>query len=244
MNLLEKLELICFEIGHDCNLKELHDNCPINHRSSGQVHHQLTEDKIIAEMDGLCDEGYKGYYGFHFYNEPLLYEDVIRSIIQKRPSYRYFLWTNGLLINDRNIDVVGKFHKIMITCYDKQYKSKFEKIKASYPQITIIEWELDDRTSIYSNDNMNVFGCRKPLVELPIDFWGNVHLCCNDWNNTFRIGNINETSLVTLIKNSALTEAIHSIVRTKLDINKCPAVCHKCETPWVVFKKDMSEKGS
>lgn len=42
----------------------------------------------------------------------------------------------------------------------------------------------------------NVYGCMRPVWEIPIDYYGNIHLCCRHWKESYKIGNIKKDKLV------------------------------------------------
>ncbi len=100
----------------------------------------------------------------------------------------------------------------MISCYSKSNLPFFEKLKSYYGNILIANnIELDDRLSIYQNPyRTSSVVCPRVFFEFPIDYYGNVRLCCFDWKNTFPIGNIIEKSLKEVFLSHIYQELLHN----------------------------------
>jgi hypothetical protein len=71
--------------------------------------------------------------------------------------------------------------------------------------------------------------------ELPIDCYGNVHLCCHDWNNTYKIGNVITQSLSQIIQSEEFRNIERSVNAKLLDLALCPAICKQCDAPYVLI---------
>ncbi|AJS57206.1 radical SAM/SPASM domain-containing protein [Paenibacillus sp. IHBB 10380] len=236
---LSKTTILSFEIGDDCNLQKCHKECPINARTYLKQEKHLTVEKIVESINQAKDMNFNGFVAFHNYNEPLLHKDKLLEIIEKAQPCKYLLWTNGLLLN-RNVEkneFLKKFDFICITCYFKKDISFFEQIKEFHGNVHIFDWELDDRLDAYSRDYFNEIGCKRPLFELPIDYYGNVHLCCFDWNNTYEIGNINDTSLTEIVNSDTYQNILASTKKKLLDRTTCPEICKNCNHPWISYTK-------
>ncbi|WP_340019609.1 SPASM domain-containing protein [Paenibacillus sp. FSL H3-0457] len=232
---LSKLSILSFEIGNECNLTKQHPKCPINIREYKEDHSPLTTEIIVKSIEEAEKFGFKGHVAFHFYNEPLLYKDRIEEVIDAKPDSKYLLWSNGLLLNPKIEDnqILKKFEQVVITCYYSKKMDFFNRIKEYYGNVEIATWELDDRINIYSNKPTNVLGCKRVQFELPIDYYGNVHLCCRDWNNSYEIGNIVKDGFESVVMGSAYQNAVQSVNRRLLDLNSCPGICKSCDDPWL-----------
>lgn len=233
---LSQTAMISFEINKDCNLKHIHKNCPINYRKIDQSSLTLTTDKIVQSILEAKKLNFKGYIAFHNYNEPLLSKNEILNIIHRVPTSKYLLWTNGLLLNRSKMsenDFLKKFDKICITVYNKKDKDFFQEISERYHGVKILEYELDDRKDAYTRQHKNLVNCRRPILDIPIDYYGNVHLCYADWNNTFKIGNIMSTSLYEVITGDIYQGLVKNSKRKLLDRTTCPEICKRCNCPWI-----------
>ncbi|MCK4258888.1 MAG: SPASM domain-containing protein [Halanaerobiales bacterium] len=235
---LSKAKILSFEIGEDCNLKKIHDKCPINKKQYDKRFGSLTTEKIIQSIEEAQKLGFAGYVAFHHYNEPLLYLDRILEIINAKKDCKYLLWTNGTLLS-RNVeenDFLNEFDKIIITCYNENNRPFFEKIKEHYKNVYVGSGALDDRLECYSSDYINEIACKRVLFEIPIDYYGSVHLCTTDWNNTHKIGNINETSFEQVILGEAYQSLVRNAKKRLLDRDFCPDICKRCKEPYITLK--------
>lgn len=239
MNELQNTSIISFEVGDKCNLKKLHSKCPINYRNCKASGATLTEEKINCSIDEAVALGFNGYFAFHYYNEPLLYADEIERIICKHSNCKFLLWTNGMLL-DRNVEnnlFLKLFQVVYISCYFQEQRGFFEQIKEWHGNVGIINAVLDNRREAYTREYINRIGCKRPLFELPIDYYGEVHLCCLDWNNTHKLGNIIETSLTEVVTGERYQKLLASIKNKLLDAYNCPDICKKCNEPWLRYTR-------
>ena len=236
--MLSRVQIISFEIGDECNLKKMHRKCPINERKFLNTKFGRMTPEIIAKaIDEAKKMRFNGYFAFHFYNEPMLYQEDITKVINMKKGEKYLLWTNGTYLKKGENKFLELFQKVVITCYDHKRLSLYNELKEKYGNIVIQEWELDDRLSVYRSTHKNYFGCKRINFELPIDCYGNVHLCCRDWNNTYEIGNIKESGLTEVIKGNAY-QNISKKVSGRLLQDDCPEVCKVCTDPWLRLPKD------
>lgn len=236
---LSKTSLISFEAGNECNLSKIHDKCPINYWTYTNTDTPLSKEVIIQSIKEAQKLNFHGYVAFHYYNEPLLKKDMIMEIIDSVNDCKFLLWSNGLLL-DRKVEnnkFLKKFNFICITCYFEKDRPFFEELKKWHGNVQIFDWELDDREKSYTREYNNEIGCRRPLFELPIDYFGNVHLCCFDWNATYDLGNINKTSFKEVILSEKYQKLLLDTKKRLLDQDTCPKVCKKCDKPWLRYTK-------
>lgn len=232
----KELQIISIEIGPHCNLAKLHNKCPINLRNYKKNSRPITNDDIIKTIKDAYDNGFNGEIAFHYYNEPLLYISQIKEIIGLAPYAKYLLWTNGTLVK-QNKDFLSLFNSIVVSCYTNKIYKDMLKLKKYNPNIKRLilfssENELDDRKEIYESSTVNYCGCKRPFeIEIPIDYFGNIHLCCRDWNNTVEIGNIISNTLSEILGSRRYKSLKNSIHRPLLDANNCPSICKSCTLP-------------
>lgn len=226
INLSETL-ILTFEIGEECNLKQQHANCPISQRTYRIKKKALTVDKIIECIHSAKTLGFDGLIGFHYYNEPLLSMDKILKVIERADHCRFLLWTNGLLLNAYQAQL-DKFFAVVISCYDKKHLNDYKNIQSRHPHVFIMAEQFDARKDIYQSQRVLQFNCKRPLFELPIDYYGNVHLCCIDWDNQYEIGNVNESSLASIVCAEAYQKALNMGYRNLYDCTDRPDICKHC----------------
>ena len=146
------------------------------------------------------------------------------------------LWTNALLLNpcvEKNT-ILRRFQYVCITCYEPSLRSFLEQIRKFHGHVDIFDWEFDDRLKIYDSEPINKIGCKRPLFELPIDCYGNIHLCCFDWNNQYEIGNIIETQFKDIIE-GPYQDVLKLTEGKILNYETCPDICKRCHEPWLRY---------
>ena len=62
---------------------------------------------------------------------------------------------------------------------------------------------------------------------MPIDYYGNVHLCCQDWNNEYKIGNVLNSTLKSIVQGDKYRK-LRNLSTDNLLKRDCPAICRKC----------------
>jgi radical SAM protein with 4Fe4S-binding SPASM domain len=67
--------------------------------------------------------------------------------------------------------------------------------------------------------------CQRPSCQLIIDWQGNVILCCNDYYSEFKLGNINEKSIIDIWRNSQFKEYRKALESGKREAIKLCAGC-------------------
>ena len=236
---LSGLSLLSFEICCTCNLQNVHKECPINKRKYQDTRFCLDTDIIVDSIKRARGLGFRGMVAFHYYNEPLVRLNTIKEIMDRVPEQDFLIWTNALLL-DRDVkknESLRRFKCVCITCYNTDDMPFFEALKAEYKNIEIFDWELDDRLEIYNKTKKNEFACKRPLFEIPIDYHGNIHLCCMDWNNQHRIGNIFDEPLDQIVCSPDYQALMELCTKRTLDHGTCPEICKTCDKIWVSYPK-------
>tara|TARA_B100002003_G_scaffold251738_2_gene297103 strand:- start:3010 stop:4344 length:1335 start_codon:yes stop_codon:yes gene_type:complete len=193
MNLTQFLN---FEIGRSCDLAREHKSfCPSIDRDrygTLSIEKILKDELIIESIKYAVNLGFKGFIGFHYYNEPTLFFDRIMRIVAAVENIydtpRFCLWTNGTYL-DENLDNLKHFERIVISNYQKKDWSYIEKFMKKNGELQTMGGELDQRKYNFDIDD-EVAPCFRPLVELIIDYYGNGHMCCMDWKGEINLGNI------------------------------------------------------
>lgn len=237
---MDKTSLFIFEISPGCNLKDKHPECPINEpgRHPRKVN-PLTDDKIIQLAHEASGMGFKGWFGWHYYNEPLMSLARIVSLQKKIRedihSAKFCLWTNGTLIPDvctpscsgHSLTDLAGFDKIVITPYDGR---NYEYVRTICPDVRIEV--LSARTSPFDKrkhdlefNNPDSKPCLRMFNEFVIDYYGECHLCCVDWRGHSQIGNINIDPLALCVqKFQYVRERVSQFPMSK----ESPAFCWTC----------------
>jgi len=210
--MFESLQLICFEVVKECNLAEVHKFCPaiLEDRHKSRV--PATNEEFISFLEFCISNRFKGKVAFHWYNEPTLDLERCRELSKEvnRLGLKTLLWTNGSCEEDLSF-----FDEVFIT----EYEETGECTKK-------IEFQPDDRIKIYDteiDEDKKLYPCyRLSHIELPIDYFGDIHICCSDWRGEIEIGNI-------------ITDNFEFILANWKDITKRVSnsdidLCKKCQT--------------
>jgi hypothetical protein len=225
--ILGNLNLLSFDVGLKCQLWKLHKECPINaeERHPNKSFGHLTPALVAQVIDQAQELGFKGWVTFHYYNEPLLYMDEISEIMRLSSYDKFLLWTNGLLLAEHQSSL-ERFHTIHITDYQLPNSPDFQKIMAEHPGINwvIRKISLDARFSSTEKTQAEVYCTRPEYLELPIDYYGNIHLCCYDWKGATQIGNILERKFSDSIQSNTFKALLAGLKSGA----KVPNVCKSC----------------
>ncbi len=224
---LDNVKHLSFELGARCNLSHLHPWCPSNSRRD--MKSELGAQEIQrAVMEAVQDLGFHGFVGFHYYNEPLLYADIIAKVIAGGAYGRFMLWTNGLLLKEEHARL---FQWIVITDYrdntGRDLRGEIRRLRALFPETTIqlIPERHDGRANNYDYSRKEPVPCFRPNLEIPIDCRGDVHLCCQDWKGEARIGNIRRNSLAEILAGGEYAAMVEAVNAGSDDVAE---ICRRC----------------
>jgi len=233
--MLHLTQLLTFEIGLRCNFEQNHrELCPITHMSRGDK--ALTDEMIIdTTKKAYFEMGFEGFISWHFYNEPMLYWprmlDLMVRIRGLIPQSRFFLWTNGsILIKDERMQL---FECSFISNYEnKLLEAYFDYF--SNPLIKVGGQALDNRF-INHYGEPNFLSCGIMFDNLIIANDGEVYICCHDWRNEVKIGNLFDTSIEEL--DEKRWEYAKQICGKQMT-DKAHSTCICCTSKWPVGSFD------
>ena len=238
--MLHATQLLTFEIGKRCNFEEQHkDLCPITHMERGYT--AITDEMIIkASREAYFELGFTGFISWHFYNEPMLYWKrmlpLMVEIKNQIPQVRFFLWTNGtILIKDERMKL---FNQTMVSNY---LKRPYEELAAHFhnPLVKIGGQELDNRLIHYGD--LDHKPCTIMFDNLLIANDGEVYICCHDWKNEVKIGNLFDMSIKELdAKRWEYAQQICGKRMTDKAHNAC--VCCTMKWPLGSFDENIRQK--
>ncbi|WP_455387469.1 SPASM domain-containing protein [Petrachloros mirabilis] len=226
-------QYLIMEICRECNLGKLHPECPNLHRDR---YASIRHDEPVPDKDFLKiatamyrEYGFRGRVGFHYYNEPLVASArmwrLMDQISGKVPEAEFVLWSNGVLLPE-DCREFKRFAEIHITDYriPKHEAKNLGRLLEAAPWTQVHHWPLDDRL-FGIGEEASFRPCHRMFTEFIIDYFGNVHLCCYDWQGLGTIGNVQERPLAELV-------ADWQKVRQQIGGNamdpRSPLVCLKC----------------
>jgi radical SAM protein with 4Fe4S-binding SPASM domain len=229
-------QIISFEISTECNLSDRHKHvCPIGKREKG--HRELTDEIITFTAVNAYQNGFEGSIAFHFYNEPMLHHvrmfSLMEAIRALAPKSRFLLWTNGtILIKDWHL---GMFEKTYISNY---FHVPADTLSMFFSNIMLNgggEDKLDKRLTCNPAE-INDTGCGMGVHDFAINNAGDAHLCCFDWRNEVKIGNIFDSDLLTLMARKRVI--VDTIWKNMSELS--PYRCLTCTTKHELCNYDES----
>jgi len=219
-----------------CNLRC--SFCPNSIHDRGLVKNMKRMDpKLFYKIiDELVELKWKGRIQPHHCGEPLLDDRIVDFIAyakKKIPRLMIDFFTNGEILN---VDLYKKLTEAGVTNFVVtqhlpvqskgvlevlEYRNKFgsDNVKFSYRKVEVIhnwggEIEIINATKTTK--------CSWPIHNIGIDYAGNVLMCCWDYSNKVKIGNVNEEKLVDIWNKPSYRKLRNEIKKGifKLDVCK------------------------
>jgi len=189
----------------------------------------MTDELIVKTAVALRkDFGFRGFFGWTHYNESLLFKERVEwlmdAIDKECPSARYLLITNGTKLMDVGLPFLSRFERISISNYGVVRESDVQAIR-DVTNVVFTQESMDDRIKRYKmRDFRNDRACMRTLVTLPVDYFGNVRLCCIDWKGESTLGNLRTTPL------SIVEERLHLARKATVGgiTQDAPIACQRC----------------
>ena len=223
-----------FEICTECNLGDFHTKCPNKHPDRNKTLPKdgpIPDDMIVDMVEALYTKhGFNGHIGFHYYNEPLMAAgrmwDLMARIKQRVPRSTFVLWTNGLLL-PADCSRFAAFSEIHVSYYGISIPHFADLVAAARCPVQFVHWELDDRLHLISDEPTgSTSGCNRMFTELDIDYYGNVHLCCYDWEGTGTVWNVQIDGLAWCLE---VWDALRHQVSSNPIGDDAPDTCQRCK---------------
>ena len=190
--MLDKLQSIRFELSGFCNYN--HELCP---KSRDNTRVSLSTDAIKRVMVDI--PGFSGDVGFHNHNEPTI-DPRLYSIVSMAkgiwPKCTVSIYTNGEFLDENLIKegIDAGVDKFNITAYSDSVRGYFKESR----HVSVYDVKFDGRLGIYDRAiSPNNIPCGAPVCQIVISRYGDVCLCCQDWNNTVTFGNVYSQSIVS-----------------------------------------------
>lgn len=245
-------QLLSIELGRSCNLGKEHSACPNLSplRYAGlDTSRRLDDSTILSVVRAMyTHHGFRGLTCWHYYNEPLLSHArmfrLMKQIRQWVPESRFLLWTNGILIPEiakRYAEEWQLFEQVKVTEYGGHPADR-GVLEKYIPQATIHHWPLDNRLNVTGLAESHA-PCVRMFTEFAIDNYGNVHLCCYDWQGKASPGNVHTAPLATLISR---WQSIREAISGRRMFHSAPEACQKCGTRTALntwFDSDIAAAG-
>jgi MoaA/NifB/PqqE/SkfB family radical SAM enzyme len=217
---IAKVELVTIEMSNYCNLAWQHKLCPASQAGKLITLPLHTIEGILIDIGAW---GYRGLINLFRYSEPtadprlFLVMEMVQQIV---PRSRISMSTNGVFLNEDILeDLVDRgLAKLHVSLYGPEEKRKetWENVQAwagEYPDLELvnkhpknepfIDWFLQSYEREYQNCDRP---CGAPLRQINISCEGDVVLCCRDWKNVYKFGNIKRLPLDVIIMSPIFQE--------------------------------------
>jgi len=210
------IRYMSFELNKTCNFAELHrGQCPISHPERylySSSHTPLRDEEVIEFWKWARSIGFRGIVMWHMYNEPMFVIRRIRRLMDEMKA-------------------VDPFQPFQMTTSTRPDVQGFEIVH--YSDYTNGA-QLDQRI-------LTAEGAGKPYAlmpkvgmcargrgwEIPIDYYGNWCLCCNDWRCEESVGNIHDEPFHVL--QGRWMEKRYTIRwNSEKEYNELPRMCRAC----------------
>ncbi len=196
--------------------------CPVSVHPKRQG--RLSTEVVEAFFDQLADLGFEKKIVFHFYNEPMLEKRLnhfVKYAAEKMPRAIKWLSTNGDLLDKESLIrlIDDGASAIKVSSHDAETFERFQELhqalESEYAEKLLIRdfYKVGDGTkarkitnrggsidlSAYGDDvtlEAAKTGCGR--VEFYVDYLGNVHPCCMDFNGGYILGNILESTIIDI----------------------------------------------
>jgi len=227
--------------------------CPANRLVDKRGVNLMPFDVLEKAFDELGRLGYRSWLSFHVNNEPLLDErlsEILRLARRKVPGAFLQFWTNGTLLDwDKhrtlfesglnfmrinNYSRAGRWHRNV-----KEFLEEFRRSPyARDPMLEVVAY-ISDPDAVLTNKGgaapNKLAGpgfvapsekCHLPIYQFPVNFRGDVFLCCHDNFYSCLMGSLRDSTIVD-IWNSPRYRAIRaSLLRGDRSVE---AVCSQCD---------------
>lgn len=209
--------------------------CPIkDHPPESKLMDRRIFDQLIL---GLQKIHYVGPISFSFYNEPLLDKrlpDLVKAVKSALPKCIIRVFSNGDFLTMPLADelIRSGVHEFLVTAHDKDPARIYERlnpIKSKYPDHLTLQYlhdsELHNRGGLVKVLKLaRMKKCTVAVMNLTVDFNGNVLLCCNDFFRKHAFGNIMETDIKSIWNKPAYRRIRQNLIKGIVDL----PICKKC----------------
>jgi 2-deoxy-scyllo-inosamine dehydrogenase (SAM-dependent) len=232
-------KVVEIEVNSRCNRKC--DYCPNSLLPPPNVPEYMSDEifeKILNELSLL---NFIGRISYHFYNEPLLRNDLERLVKWVQimlPRIHQVLYTNGSLLSDERyftLKEAGIDH-FLVTKHDSMPIPQREQQTVLFPK------DIEK-----TNRGGNLFKLKKPL-SLPcyapsemiiITITGDILLCYEDYRRNHIMGNITTQSLGDIWFSDEFTRIRNLLINGNRD--KASTICRYCDNKIFTLPNVMGE---
>lgn len=197
---LPHVKSVVFELSNQCNMQ--HAQCPL---SVEQPVAMLKTNTVLAILHHLSKWDYKGSVSFHRYNEPFV--DPRLYFFLEHTDLRVKLCTNGQTLDAstlRDLNNLG-VELLHVSAYTEEQRNKIQRVYDAMSEMQMIleahyHKDLVSLLDIYDRDECSgEKPCGAPLGEIVVNCYGQVALCCKDWQNRHTFGSLYSSPLSIIL---------------------------------------------
>ncbi|MFP4402882.1 MAG: radical SAM/SPASM domain-containing protein [Candidatus Woesearchaeota archaeon] len=199
---------ITIELDRNCNRKC--NYCPKSiYKDNGKISF-FNKNNFLNLIKQLKKINYKGRVILSGYCEPLMNENLKEFILiikKNLPKVKIIIYTNGDYINNKFsnflknnlINLIVTFHKPNSTNNIKNIRNKFINYNRVIFRKNFENSYLSTRGGIVSIKKKEIKKiCITPLVNLTIDYKGNVIICSHDFFSNNSFGNLKNKNIIDI----------------------------------------------
>ncbi len=221
-----------------CNLRCSY--CPNSIYDRGLMINKLMmkAELFYKIIDELAELGWAGLLAPHSYGEPLLDDRIIEFIRYAKTKIHNLqidLFTNGELLTvslyqeliRAGVDIftvtqhLALPSKGVLEILEHRGKMGSDNVRFTFKKIDFIS----NRGGIVKVKNENkIFSCIRPIYSIGIDYSGNVLVCCDDYFNQIKVGNVSNDKLIDIWNSPLYREIRKNIKNGKFEFD----ICKKC----------------
>jgi radical SAM protein with 4Fe4S-binding SPASM domain len=207
-------------------------------------------ERVHRVIDEAWEIGYRGTINFHHLSEPFLDKRLITfARYAKNKGYKTIIHTNGDVLKGNPKlcrDAVEAFDEITVGLYD--YKNAIERTVQEFfwkRRLKGTDLHFTRREIVFPRPGADLSHpvmknmkeavesarpqpCHQVREQFIVHYDGNIGLCCNDYGDYFKVGNVDSTSLKDLIFSKERMDVIHTLGQPGGRMNY--AHCMNC--PW------------
>jgi len=238
-NIFYRTRVVYIELSNLCNYTLIHPQCP-----TSKLKKNIMPLKVIESIaKNLGKENYDKLLCPYSFSEPLidprLYTvlDIFKKYV---PKAHYGFTTNGFFLYETILDDIvkkGVDHIIVTAYFPKEYerlKELKDKTKGKYPSLFFkikkgfpLEKRMLDLYSIYTRKEPNKLTkeCRAPYLNLYVNSYADISLCCNEWKSKITFGSLKEKSFREILLSDKM---IDRYLNLRLNNRQKYFLCSRC----------------
>lgn len=220
-----------------------HRDCPMH---LFQHEPKMLPEQIVYDIiHFMAEEKFEGRLSFFNYGEPFVDPRMMGFIREARcalPKVWIYQMSMGWNMNQTLVDDLrmAGLDELELTAYSDKEDERFQKLKGNGLRIRVERRRgLDNRMEIYDMPHKtHIQPCYSPLGLLTVFASGKVALCCRDWKEKVTYGNLNFSSIRTVLERGEMLKAYKELAKGKRTLD----ICRRCKWTHGNLPKGMTNE--